>query len=433
MKTNKILICLLMALPTLLLTSCLKDQSDTFDGASANRVQDYLNETKQVLISSEQGWAFEYYPDRQQSYGGYQYTVRFTEDSVYARTEMADAAKEYASLYKMGTDNGPILSFDTYNEALHYFATPSSQLYEAYDGDFEFIILNISEDKNTITLKGKRSGTLSYMRRLNKDAEEYLTNVQTCMDSLQLSTAVGKVGEDSIAMNLDYDSRQVTLQYFTAGAAEDEEPEEATSAFIYTENGIRLYSPLKFGNDYEISEFTGNFETNQLNTSVAGQPLTLQLQKPIGWMSYEELAGTYELAGKGRNVVVTPNADGKTFIISNFGRWESQNFSFPIKATYNPAFGSLNISPQMVGTAGPYGIWFIAFDGDYLAYDASIVFKGVNSYDKNGKFTITFRNSAWTTLWLGAFEDQSEQPDWDNYAGRIEEQADVMKLVKIEE
>jgi hypothetical protein len=165
--------------------------------------------------------------------------------------------------------------------------------------DMTFGVFRMKKGKNTITLKGKRSGTLSYMRRLNKDAEEYLTNVQTCMDSLQLSTAVGKVGEDSIAMNLDYDSRQVTLQYFTAGAAEDEEPEEATSAFIYTENGIRLYSPLKFGNDLEIAEFTGNFETNQLNTSVAGQPLTLQLQKPIGWMSYEELAGTYELAGKG--------------------------------------------------------------------------------------------------------------------------------------
>ena len=57
----------------------------------------------------------------------------------------------------------------------------------------------------------------------------------------------------------------------------------------------------------------------------------------------------------------------------------------------------------------------------------------MNSYDKNGKFTITFRNSAWTTLWLFAFEDQSEQPDWDKKAGRIEEQANVMKLVKIEE
>ena len=54
---NKILIYLLMALPTLMLTSCLKDQEDKFSEASGNRMQSYLENAQNVLTSSEKGWS----------------------------------------------------------------------------------------------------------------------------------------------------------------------------------------------------------------------------------------------------------------------------------------------------------------------------------------------------------------------------------------
>ena len=78
---------------------------------------------------------------------------------VTVASELFDEA--YTSLYKMTTDNGPVLSFDTNNYAFHYFATPSgssrnlygeSGLYQAYKGDFEFMILSATADE--VVLKG---------------------------------------------------------------------------------------------------------------------------------------------------------------------------------------------------------------------------------------------------------------------------------------
>ena len=45
---KKAFIYLLMALPLVLTTSCLKDQEDTFALPSAQRMQAYLEETKAV-------------------------------------------------------------------------------------------------------------------------------------------------------------------------------------------------------------------------------------------------------------------------------------------------------------------------------------------------------------------------------------------------
>ena len=70
MKKNDIILFLLMALPTLLLTSCLKDQEDVFEESASARTANYLSNTKKVLTSAENGWLLNYYPDRDQSYGG---------------------------------------------------------------------------------------------------------------------------------------------------------------------------------------------------------------------------------------------------------------------------------------------------------------------------------------------------------------------------
>jgi hypothetical protein len=357
MKTNKILICLLMALPTLLLTSCLKDQSDTFDGASANRVQDYLNETKQVLISSEQGWAFEYYPDRQQSYGGYQYTVRFTEDSVYARTEMADAAKEYASLYKMGTDNGPIISFDTYNEALHYFATPSSQLYEAYDGDFEFIILNISEDKNTITLKGKRSGTLSYLHRLTGEvtAEDYISSIKDMASKMSFKYYTIVSDTDTIEASV----RNRNLMFT------DKEGNDVSAPFIYTLDGIKFYNDVTiFGQEISGIKFETGVESFQPTTSASLSfipvvpPLNVQIQDGEWYIAYSQLGAFAQ------------------------GYWSQMQ-------TKLAGVGEQLYYAYLGTSEGEFGLHFASYDGSGL-YGGGLLFDVTTSEDSGNIITMKF-------------------------------------------
>ena len=90
MKKNNIILFLLMALPTLLMTSCLKDQEDLFDDSASARTTKYLANIKQVLTSAENGWLFNYYPDRDQSYGGQPYVVKFKDDTVIAYADTED-------------------------------------------------------------------------------------------------------------------------------------------------------------------------------------------------------------------------------------------------------------------------------------------------------------------------------------------------------
>ena len=142
MNKKSIFIFMLMALPTLLLTSCLKDQEDKFDEPAAIRMNNYLQNTADLLKGNPNGWVLNYFPDRDQYYGGYVYTLKFDEQDVEARSELAEPEQTFVSKYRLLNDDGPILSFDTYNEVLHFFATPSAGAYEAYDGDFEFIILS---------------------------------------------------------------------------------------------------------------------------------------------------------------------------------------------------------------------------------------------------------------------------------------------------
>ena len=59
MRKKHIFIMLLMALPMLLLTSCLKNQEDLFQESSSARMENYLNTYEALLKSSEYGWAFE--------------------------------------------------------------------------------------------------------------------------------------------------------------------------------------------------------------------------------------------------------------------------------------------------------------------------------------------------------------------------------------
>ena len=252
---NKILIYLLMALPTLMLTSCLKDQEDTFSEASGNRMQSYMGNTQKVLTSSEHGWVMEYYTDRELPTGAYIYTLRFTEDSVFVRTELDGNQKELASLYRTGSDDGPIISFDTYNEFLHFFATPSPDLYEAYDGDFEFVIDDITDD--LIRMHGKRNQNTIYLYRLTKPAEEYLDDVAKYQSDNLINTASATFGDDNIEVYMNSTNRKAT---FTVTNATD--TTETEIPFAYYDEGIRLYKTFAIGDkEFRILKYVAESVT----------------------------------------------------------------------------------------------------------------------------------------------------------------------------
>ena len=109
MNKKNIFIYLLLALP-LMLTSCLKDQEDVFSESASARTVKYLENAKKVLTSSNNGWVLNYYPDRDLSYGGYVYTLKFGQENVEVFSELAsDVEPSKTSLYTLKNEDGPVL------------------------------------------------------------------------------------------------------------------------------------------------------------------------------------------------------------------------------------------------------------------------------------------------------------------------------------
>ena len=77
----------MLALPALFLQSCLKDQEDVFDKSYSARMEDFLQQAQDSLVNAPYGWAFDYYPEENRTYGGIAYTVKFTKNDASVRYE----------------------------------------------------------------------------------------------------------------------------------------------------------------------------------------------------------------------------------------------------------------------------------------------------------------------------------------------------------
>ena len=235
MKTNKILLYTLLALPALLMQSCLKDQEDIFDKPASQRMSEYLQGAQEALVSAPYGWSFDYYPEGNQSYGGFTYTIGFSNDADTVRFENNPDDGQLVSLYKMKTDDGPVLSFDTYNSFLHKYATPTDGKYQAEKGDFEFVIDSVGSD--IIKVHGKKTGNTLYLRKLTEPAAQYMQKVVDMGDSFFPSEADLTIGGKPYQLVFtDLTNRQADIY--------DNGTYLTTPAYNFTDKGLRLYQPL---------------------------------------------------------------------------------------------------------------------------------------------------------------------------------------------
>lgn len=233
MKTNRIFLFLLFALPTLMLQSCLTDDDEKFDQSSSARMEEFLQSAQQTLMAAPNGWALDYYPEANQKYGGFTYTIKFDGERATVGFEN-NLQRTETSLYKLKTDDGPVLSFDTYNPFIHNFSTPAQGLYQGYEGDFEFVIDSVGTD--LIKLHGKRSLNTMYLRRLADGETDaaYIRNVVDMGNTFSLISANLNVGGKDARLDFDVVNRQVDIVTAT---------DSVRTAYAYTDKGLRIYLP----------------------------------------------------------------------------------------------------------------------------------------------------------------------------------------------
>lgn len=355
MKTKifKLLFCC-VALLAFTLQSCSNKEEEIFEESPSARLQALMDKTQATLISSENGWVMDYFPDRDLSYGGFLYILKFNKQSVEAYCELSDDLSEsIESLYKLSNDDGAVLSFDSYNEFLHFFATPSSGRYEAYDGDFEFKIMKVEDD--LITLKGKRSGNAIYLHRLKEEPVQYLEKCVKTSENIFAPEASGTYGGTAIGAFVDPDVRYITI--YLNGA-------EYGQYFLPTPTGVRFVEPLEI-NGATISELSYN-STKFIFSGKDSNGATIEFTcvLPDDYMFFEEFEGDYRMylstSSSRYYVDVKLVPEGDHYILEGFHR------KFNPVLTFVKAKGCLEMTNQDVGTYGGNTVRLCAMGGGNL-------------------------------------------------------------------
>ena len=333
---------LLLALP-LLMTSCLKDDNEVFGESSSKRLQQALEEARTVLRSSEKGWVMDYFIGDGSSYGGYAFVVKFDSLTVTASSELTKGSS--TSYYKLTTDNGPVLTFDTYNDVFHALATPSQSNYEGNHADYEFQI--VSATPELVVLRGRRTNNLVYLHPLTTTPEEYLAKVADTEKKFIVASLSTEVDGKNLSADFDINNRQVAFYSTT------DESFSKNCAFTFTDTGVRFNTPVEaYGKTLSNLSFDPETMTFTSNDSGSEQ-LAIKGHLPADYVYYEQIPGDYVFRFQKNDgekyvdvdvdVTLTPNEDQSGFVMNGVidGRG--------INLNYDKAKGILYMVPQSLG------------------------------------------------------------------------------------
>ncbi len=380
-KLNFISILAFVAL--VILPACQQLEPDVFDKPSSTRLSEFLEEIRTTLSSEQYGWTLDYYPGSK--YSSVTYALSFSDQKVTACVEKKPTETE-TSTYALKTDDGPVLSFDTYNKILHAYATPDSKKYQAKGGDFEFEIRSFDKENKVITLIGKRSRNTCTLRPLTKPAEEYFAGVKSFERSITVPAAAATIDGKEIELYIDNGIRSVTI-------GEKDAPKDSlqTVRYVLTENTFRFSEPFKVGN-VEFSEWTFDPANETLN----GSGITFVKFIPAGYITYEQYLGKYTFyyynATRSFPVQLVEEEPGLSFRMVGFSTY------FEPILTFNGGRGRLDWVKQTIGGSGSLEYILAPWDTNagYLTPTEDVGLVGSVEDNSVEDFVVTFAdNGVW--------------------------------------
>ena len=272
MKNNTIIACSLAAL---LLTACEPYTENLFDKPAGERIAESLQTYRELLTAQSNGWLVEYYPEKTQRYGGFNLFFRFENEQVTVRSEI-DPAVSATSAWSTGTDMGPTINFNTYNEVLHpNFSDPAipfgGGLGLNREGDYEFVVMSGSETE--FILMGKKTKNTIRMTPFpaNLSWEGYCQSLKAMYQNVNAPAYKMTIGGKEISIVKSIRANAFTLKTNS---------ETVFAPFIVTLSGIKFYEPITIsgetlqvfnyheGVDKIISE-KGNAEISFVLTSLS--------------------------------------------------------------------------------------------------------------------------------------------------------------------
>lgn len=242
---------------SLALTSCLKDDNDVFDKSSSERMEAAIENALAALQSAPNGWRMEMYPEPDRIYGGYTTFAKFSTDGhVTVMDENFGPQNTDTSYYSVTADNGPMLTFDTYNEIFHLYSDPTwgasrniGTKAEGLAGDSDFIVMTATPE--FIRLKGRKSGNYINMYPLETSdwASEMMEYINAA-DNTALAYNSCEVDGQSYTVYYQPELYGFTSRFFTIYFGSGVE-----AAYVPTKTGIKFYEPMEIGG-HTVTEMT---------------------------------------------------------------------------------------------------------------------------------------------------------------------------------
>ncbi len=244
----------------LFLSGCLKEQDNLFPESAAQRLTNAIAGIDSTLINSASGWVLQYFATNESP--GYPLLVKFNgngETVVAANNKLfGNQYTEAKSLFDVIGDNGPVLTFNTYNNVLHIFSDPDNEpVGVGLGGDYEFIVLDRSD--SLLHLKGKKSGTEITLNKLPEGVSwpDYFAEVNRIDNKLFGTDKLNFIsGNDTIAA---YNGASHIFNML--------DPDSGNTIdvpFIVTSEGIKFCSPFSINDKTKVQSFYLNSDESKL-------------------------------------------------------------------------------------------------------------------------------------------------------------------------
>lgn len=349
------------------LSACsLHDDTELFGEPAAERLEKNVAADKTLLESAANGWELHLWTGKDYSGGGYTYFMKFANDKVTVSSDIAPANMKTTSSYDVISDQGPVLTVNTYNEVFHYLAEPSMDDDDGEQQDYEFVIMRTTND--SIYLRGKKWGNHMVMTRVAESAswEDEINKIQQMDEGLMRTFSLVE-GNDTLGGVSLGDDRILTYT--------DKSGYKKIPYYVSTK-GITLAKPLEV-NGKALKELDYDADDMSLNPDGAtAQGLKLSVKLPKNYMKYSEFAGDYNMTtywGASKLTLhLVPAGDGKTYLL------KGMNANFDLTLTYDKTSGTLSLNTQHLIDMGDKQVWLCgwnAFGEGYLTWstDAGMI------------------------------------------------------------
>lgn len=349
------------------LSACsLHDDTELFGEPAAERLEKNVAADKTLLESAANGWELHMWTGKDYSGGGYTYFMKFANDKVTVSSDIAPANMKTTSSYDVISDQGPVLTVNTYNEVFHYLAEPSMDDDDGEQQDYEFVIMRTTND--SIYLRGKKWGNHMVMTRVAESTswEDEINKIQQMDEDLMRTFSLVE-GNDTLGGVSLGDDRILTYT--------DKSGYKKIPYYVSTK-GITLAKPLEV-NGKALQELDYDADDMSLNPNGAtAQGVKLSVKLPKNYMKYSEFAGDYNMTtywGASKLTLhLVPAGDGKTYLL------KGMNANFDLTLTYDKTSGTLSLNTQHLIDVGDNQVWLCgwnAFGEGYLTWstDAGMI------------------------------------------------------------